>query len=261
VQITYNGSNSAPRDAGRYAVLATSLDPALPGAATGELVIAPAPLTVTALPQAKAFGSPDPLLAYQYSGLVPTDSAAVFSGALGRASGEVPGSYGITQGTLSAGGNYLISFAGALFTIDPVFSVTPLPGPGGSLVPGTVQSVRLNGTTSFSVTPAAGYRTLAAGGCGGSLAGDRFTTGAANADCQVTASFGLIGDLNGDGTVDLADAMRALMIAVRAATASAEETLKGDVGPLVNGQPHQDGRIDIADALLILKKAVGMPVW
>ncbi|GFO69565.1 hypothetical protein GMLC_31440 [Geomonas limicola] len=261
VQITYNGSSSAPRNAGSYQVLATGSDPAYPGVASGQLVIAPAPLTVTALPQSKGFGSLDPLLTYQYSGLAPTDSAAVFGGVLSRGGGEAPGSYGITQGSLSAGGNYLISFVGALFTIDPVFNVTPLPGLGGSLVPATVQSVRLNGTASFSVIPATGYRTLTAGGCGGSLAGDRLTTGTVSADCSVTASFGLIGDLNGDGKVELTDAVRALMIAVGAAIPSAEETVRGDVGPLVNGQPHQDGKIDISDALLILKKSVGMPIW
>ncbi|GFO60582.1 hypothetical protein GMST_29070 [Geomonas silvestris] len=261
VQITYNGSSSAPRNAGSYAVLASILDPAFPGAASGELVIAPAALSVTALPQSKGFGSLDPILAYQYSGLVPADSAQVFSGALSRARGEAPGSYGITQGTLSAGGNYSISFVAALFTIDPVFSVTPSAGPGGSLVPGAPQSVRLNETASFDVTPAASYRTLAAAGCGGTFAAERFTTAAVSADCSVTAQFGLIGDLNGDSRIDISDAMRALMIAVRAATATAEEGIRGDVGPLSNGQPHQDGRIDIADALLILKKAIGMPVW
>jgi type IV secretory pathway protease TraF len=43
----------------------------------------------------------------------------VFSGALSRASGQNVGNYAITQGTLTAGANYTISFTGANFAITP----------------------------------------------------------------------------------------------------------------------------------------------
>lgn len=56
------------------------------------------------------------------------------------------------------------------------------------------------------------------------------------------------------GPVSIADALKALRIAVGIVTPTAEERLHGDVAPL--GAP--DDRIDVSDALLILKKAVGL---
>lgn len=57
------------------------------------------------------------------------------------------------------------------------------------------------------------------------------------------------------GPASVADALKALRIAVGLASPTSEELLHGDVAP--PGAP--DDRIDAADALLILKKAVGLP--
>lgn len=58
------------------------------------------------------------------------------------------------------------------------------------------------------------------------------------------------------------DALLALRVAVQLDTTSApagSDTFKhGDVAPLVNGVPQPDGVIDVGDALLILRKAVGL---
>ncbi|WP_226995369.1 YDG domain-containing protein, partial [Candidatus Symbiothrix dinenymphae] len=43
----------------------------------------------------------------------------IFSGVLSRTSNEKPGTYPITQGSLTAGGNYAISIANKVFTIIP----------------------------------------------------------------------------------------------------------------------------------------------
>ncbi|GFO70066.1 hypothetical protein GMLC_36450 [Geomonas limicola] len=67
----------------------------------------------------------------------------------------------------------------------------------------------------------------------------------------------MLGDLTRDGRVDIADALKALQIAVGFATADADDLAVGDVGPLVGNVPQPDGVIDIEDALAILKKAVG----
>ena len=82
------------------------------------LNITPAPLTVTANPQTKQYGSADPALTYAPSGFQFADSAAtVLTGALARVSGESVGSYAINQGTLAANSNYTISFTGNTLTI------------------------------------------------------------------------------------------------------------------------------------------------
>ncbi len=69
------------------------------------------------------------------------------------------------------------------------------------------------------------------------------------------------GDVDGNGIVDITDALQALMIAVGRKTPSAAEIQRGDVAPLRSGKPATDGRIDVADALIILKKVVGLITW
>jgi hypothetical protein len=56
----------------------------------------------------------DTTLAYKDTGLVSGD---LLSGALARDPGNTVGNYAITQGTLSASGNYALTFVGALFRI------------------------------------------------------------------------------------------------------------------------------------------------
>ena len=82
--------------------------------------INPAPLTVTAEAKSKTYGDTDPELTYTADGFKRTDTKdSVMSGALERASGEDFGDYAISQGTVSAGDNYTISYTGADLTIDP----------------------------------------------------------------------------------------------------------------------------------------------
>ena len=83
---------------------------------TANLTITARPITVTADAKTKVYGAPDPSFTYQVTtgSLVSGDS---FSGSLGRAAGENVGTYGITQGTLTAGANYNLSFVGADLTI------------------------------------------------------------------------------------------------------------------------------------------------
>ena len=87
-----------------------------------SLTITPATLTITANPQTKVYGQPDPTLTYTATGFQFSDTAAsVLTGALARAPGEtVAGSpYAITQGTLMANSNYTIHFTGSSLTITP----------------------------------------------------------------------------------------------------------------------------------------------
>ncbi|HJR59806.1 MAG TPA: MBG domain-containing protein, partial [Vicinamibacterales bacterium] len=74
------------------------------------------PITVTADVQTKIYGEADPTLTHQ----ITSGSLAfsdVFTGTLTRDAGEAVGSYAITQGTLAAGGNYVLTFVGANLTI------------------------------------------------------------------------------------------------------------------------------------------------
>ncbi|HKE46631.1 MAG TPA: PQQ-binding-like beta-propeller repeat protein [Rhodanobacteraceae bacterium] len=71
-------------------------------------------------------------------------------------------------------------------------TVTPTAGPGGSIEPSTPQTVNDGDTISFTVTPDAHYAIADVTGCGGSLAGDTYTTGPITADCTVSATFAII---------------------------------------------------------------------
>nr|WP_249139283.1 MBG domain-containing protein [Bradyrhizobium japonicum] len=86
--------------------------------AGANLGITPRAITITANAQSKIYGDADPTLTYGVTSgnLVSGDS---LSGVLSRASGENVGSYGITQGTLAAGSNYALTYAGANLGITP----------------------------------------------------------------------------------------------------------------------------------------------
>lgn len=82
----------------------------------GALAITARQLNVAANAQSKIYGDADPTLTLIADALVAGDN---LTGALERASGEDVGTYSINQGTLSAGENYSIAFAGADLEITP----------------------------------------------------------------------------------------------------------------------------------------------
>jgi len=71
------------------------------------------------------------------------------------------------------------------------FTVNTTAGSVGSIDPSSA-TVASGDTTSFTVTPDSGYAIDTVTGCGGSLSGNTYTTGAITADCTVSASFALL---------------------------------------------------------------------
>jgi len=113
---SYGPSTEAPRNAGNYVVTARSTDSILKGSGSVPFTIAPKSLMITADAKTKLYGAVDSALTYQSSGLIGDD---LIAGTLLRAVGENAGSYSILQGTLAAGTNYAINFAGANLVIGP----------------------------------------------------------------------------------------------------------------------------------------------
>jgi hypothetical protein len=74
------------------------------------------------------------------------------------------------------------------------FTVTPTATAGGTIAPDTPQTVDEGATTSFTVTANANFEIAGVTGCGGSLEGNLYTTGAISADCTVSAVFVGTGD-------------------------------------------------------------------
>lgn len=145
------------------------------------------------------------------------------------------------------------------------WAVSVSSGSGGTISPASAL-VNHGSTTTFTVTPTAGYTIYTVAGCGGSLNGSIYTTGVVNGNCTVTATFSEIavslpdGDLDGGG-VSITDALRALRILAGLITPTSNDLAHGDVAPFVNGLPQPDGKIDIGDVVVILRKAVGLVSW
>ncbi|WP_224981559.1 MBG domain-containing protein [Geomonas agri] len=66
------------------------------------------------------------------------------------------------------------------------------------------------------------------------------------------------GDLGGNGSVDIHDALQLLRISLGSEPASAAALAHGDLAPVVNGVSRPDGVIDVGDLLVLLRRIVGL---
>lgn len=112
-------SRAAGEDAGTYAIAVGQPEGANENYditfVNGTFTISKAALTVTANAVSKTYGEADPELTYKVEGLVNGDE---LTGQLERVAGENVGTYAVALGTLTAGGNYTITYTGADFTIS-----------------------------------------------------------------------------------------------------------------------------------------------
>ena len=76
----------------------------------------------------------------------------------------------------------------ATFTFT-TYIVTPSAGTNGSISPNTPQTISNGSTTTFTVTPIAGFTAVVGGTCGGTLVGNTYTTNAITGACTVSATF------------------------------------------------------------------------
>jgi hypothetical protein len=94
------------------------------------------------------------------------------------------------------------------------------------------------------------------------VTGPPFTLNTGAVNHTVTASFMPSGNLTGSGTPGVADATKALRIALGLVTPTDEDKLAMDVAPLgVDGRPAGDNLQNLSDVLLILRRAVGVVTW
>ncbi|MCR4647116.1 MAG: MBG domain-containing protein [Oscillospiraceae bacterium] len=116
--------DGVPTNAGAYTLVASVPATAnyFGGSAETQFTIAKKPLTITANNAEKIYGTEDPELTYAEITLVGKDT---LNGALEREEGNAVGEYAITQGSLSAGDNYDITFVPGTLTIkEAQFDVT-----------------------------------------------------------------------------------------------------------------------------------------
>lgn len=104
------------------------------------------------------------------------------------ATGLAPGAYHALLCVESDGGSRVEIPVDLAVELSHV--VTPSAGPHGSITPAAAQTVPHGATVEFQLTAESGWRIAAVGGtCGGSLAGNVYTTLPVTADCTVEASF------------------------------------------------------------------------
>jgi hypothetical protein len=183
---------------------------------TSNFTITAKPITVTAdAGQTKVYGSADPVFTYTNTPLVGGDS---FSGALSRVAGETVagGPYSITQGTLTAGGNYTISYVSSNFSITPK-SLTI----GGSF---TADNKVYDGNTSATI--ATNSLTIT-----GVLGGDAVTLNPVAAFADKDVATGIIVSLTGSSTLGGAQAGNYIISLVGAPTTTANITSSVNPNP------------------------------
>jgi hypothetical protein len=116
--------------------------------------VTPATVYVTANPETKVYGSPDPVLTYAVSGLQVGDAAAsVLSGALTRTVGEMVagGPYAISRGTLAADANYTLAFTGNILTITQATPTITWVNPSAITYGTVLSTTQLDATASWKV--------------------------------------------------------------------------------------------------------------
>jgi len=104
---------------------------------------------------------------------------ASVSGCNGSLTGNI-----FTTGAISANCTVTAGFKLNTYTINTTTSTD-------GMLNQTTTTIEHGATTTFTLTPPAGYNLASVSGCNGSLNGNQYTTGAVTADCAITAQYKL----------------------------------------------------------------------
>ena len=196
-------------------------------------------------------------------------AAGIWSATL---NGLVEGSNSVTITSTDASNvSTILSTTVVLDTTPPAIAITPPASPvrgGSQVISGTIEA-GISPVVTVDTTAALGQVTLNGSTWSFQVSGlakgnNTFTVSAvdpAGNSVSKTTTLSVIvpdGDLSGSGGASVANALKALKIALGTVSPTTEELLHGDVAPLVNGAPAPDGKIDVADALVILRKAIAL---
>lgn len=179
------------------------------------------------------------------------------------------GNYPVTITAKDAAGNSSTIVRTVIYDkTPPAFSLNQVNGVAPEKLSGTVENgssvIVKDGTAQIGVV------TVADGSWSADLAGVTYnpdtllaiaTDAAGNSTSKTLVYNFPDGTLNGTGTPTVQDALRTIRIVVNQLAPSAQELAHYDIGPLVNGKPNPNGKIEIVDAILILRKALGLKSW
>jgi hypothetical protein len=162
---------------------------------------------------------------------------------------SLPGAPSAVTASAAINGQASVAFSAPASTGgSPISGFTVTANPGNITATGTGSPITVAGLsngTAYTFTVTASN----AAGTGSASAASAAVTPLPN------------GDLNGDGVVDLQDAMYALRLSIGSEPASNALLNRGDVAPLVNNKPKGDGRLDVGDVVVLLRRSVGLVTW
>lgn len=145
------------------------------------------------------------------------------------------------------------------------FSISPTVAGNGTITPATPQVINAGGNFEFTLTPGttSTFPRVLVDNAYVPQVGNKVTFSALASNHTVDVKFLRAGDLNEDGSINSADALRGLQIALGVGVnTTSDERVAGDVGPLVSSLPKADGSVDVSDVMLILRRSLGMdPLW
>ena len=179
------------------------------------------------------------------------------------------GNYSVALTAKDAAGNTSTVVRNVIYDVTPpAFSLNQVNGVMPEKLSGTVEPgssiVVKDGTSQV------GSVVIADGSWSADLAGVNYnpenllavaTDAAGNSTSKTLVYNFPDGTLNGTGKPTVQDALRSIRLVVNQTLPSALELAHYDIGPLVNGKPNPNGKIEIVDAILILRKALGLKSW
>lgn len=181
------------------------------------------------------------------------------------------GVYTVAVKATGNAGNVATTFRNVVYdSTPPRLTMGPVSGPmpahvGGTMEPDAVLSARdkTGNVGTLSATNGTWILDLTGASYDPSTLVITATDAAGNKSTKTLASAANVpdGDLDGNGKVDIVDALSALQIAAGLLPQTDNDLLHGDVAPLIDGKPSPDGVIDVGDALVILRKTVGLVNW
>jgi hypothetical protein len=176
---------------------------------------------------------------------------------------------GSAAGTFTYTINGVVVEHNVVVGLSNVLNLTSSAGANGTLV--CPPTAIFNTTPSITVTPKPKFqiRDILANNTALSFTkpvnpGDAVTIAlpAVTADSTVNATFMPSGDLNADGSLTVADALKALRIVIGLQVASGDDAVAMDVAPLgTDNRPQGGNGSDVADVLIILKRVVNVITW
>lgn len=179
------------------------------------------------------------------------------------------GSHAVTLTAADAAGNVSRVTRTVIYDgTPPALTLDPVNTPYPSALSGTVEAGAAvtvedrNGTAgTVTVNGKSWSAALELGGYDADSLAVRATDVAGNSTVRSLVVNVPDGDVNGDGTVTILDVLLALRIFTQQTTPTVSHLAHGDIGPLYQGKAKPNGVIDLVDAILIMRKALGMPSW